>query len=636
MGKDTNEFVIIALKPIKGCEKKYLKVLKEDEIYYFYKNYSINKETDKIEFTSRIPSNLYSINGININISAIVGKNGSGKSTLVEMLLRIINNLSKRQNSLEHELEFTNGLRADFYFKTDNYYKIRILDKRIFVYKYNNKGERDKKTCRNFNLKQFFYTIAVNYSHYAYNLIDMGDNVDWLTGVFHKNDGYQTPLVINPMRTNGNIDINNENHLAKSRLIANLLLPVSGNKLNFRKLTENGTAVALNLSLLKSKKESVIYNLTTETEISNIKLNDIKIDKEKFKQEISKIFNYKFFRNLEDSYEIVLDYIFYKLVSIATTYIDYVEYFDMEGKCFNQDKLSEFINKLYNDESHITFKLKQALYFLGSKHIKLSSHTIKLEDLEVTIENQLKKFKKRESKFNRIYLIPPPIFDVDILLKSDKISKETYTLTSLSSGEKQLVYSISSILYHLINLDSITNYKERIGYKYVNIILEEIELYSHPEMQRKYIKYILECISRLNLKKIKSLNLCFVTHSPFILSDIPDKNIIFLNENGVKTSETKTFGGNIHDLLRNKFFLDEGFIGEFAKKKIQDTIDNLQEDSSVINDDNNEIIRTIELIGEPFLQMKLLEMYDSKFKCSTGNQYRIKQLEEEIKRLKNG
>ena len=32
--------------------------------------------------------------GVEVNVSAVVGKNGSGKSTLIEFLIRIINNIS--------------------------------------------------------------------------------------------------------------------------------------------------------------------------------------------------------------------------------------------------------------------------------------------------------------------------------------------------------------------------------------------------------------------------------------------------------------------------------------------------------------------------------------------------------------
>lgn len=42
----------------------------------------------------------------------------------------------------------------------------------------------------------------------------------WLKGIFHKNDGYQTPIVLHPMRDDGKLNVANENALAKhSRLV---------------------------------------------------------------------------------------------------------------------------------------------------------------------------------------------------------------------------------------------------------------------------------------------------------------------------------------------------------------------------------------------------------------------------------
>ncbi|NHQ67759.1 hypothetical protein HAV29_14040 [Elizabethkingia miricola] len=68
--------------------------------------------------------------------------------------------------------------------------------------------------------KDFFYTIVINYSHYGFNSKEVGE---WLDGIFHKNDGYQLPIVVNPYRNEGNIDINSEKELAASRFLVNIL-----------------------------------------------------------------------------------------------------------------------------------------------------------------------------------------------------------------------------------------------------------------------------------------------------------------------------------------------------------------------------------------------------------------------------
>lgn len=59
-----------------------------------------------------------------------------------------------------------------------------------------------------------------------------------------------------------------------------------------------------------------------------------------------------------------------------------------------------------------------------------------------------------------------------------------------------------------------------------------------------------------------------VTHSPFVISDLPRKNIHFLGK-GEKSSET--FCANIHDMLNQSFFMDYS-VGEIARKEIEHII----------------------------------------------------------------
>lgn len=68
---------------------------------------------------------------------------------------------------------------------------------------------------------------VVSYNTMKKNLKD-DDNRDikliesksWIKGLFHKNDGYQTPIVITPMRNIGIIDTNTEIKLAEERLMS--------------------------------------------------------------------------------------------------------------------------------------------------------------------------------------------------------------------------------------------------------------------------------------------------------------------------------------------------------------------------------------------------------------------------------
>lgn len=654
-------FQIIAIKPIKGCHKKYLKLLTEDSIYYLYREFTVDENNDRISFEKKIPEQLYDVECLNneklkICISAISGKNGSGKSTIIELLFLAINNFSFRLNKKNRkaDLIYVDDVRVEFYFKTfsiqrnkgvEKFYKVKVFDDEVTIHRYRKvKGgfELYQPAISDdiYKLQDFFYTVTINHSHYAYNTDDLGD---WLNGLFHKNDAYQTPLVLNPMRTKGDFKISTENHLVKSRLISNLVKPTT--KFNFKKLTDNLEAIELDITLNDTKREKIIYELPTDDPKINekIKLKDLNLNEDLIYKKINKYYKFSYDSNNKNKLRIALDYLKYKLVNICVTYSDYERYFSKNNKKFNEELFDEYFNELFvNDESHITFKLKQTL-----NYIRFSNNNIPIKKQRVPlkkISDFISKIKenKNYSKINAIELIPPPFFNTDIILNSEK--NEKIEFKTLSSGEKQKIYSISSILYHLSNLDSVKNTRTKTAYTNVNIILEEIELYFHPEMQRNFINDILNSISGIELNKIKAINFCFVSHSPFILSDIPKENIMFLENINNKAmqilKDRTTFGANIHDLLKDGFFMNKGSIGEFAKKRITETIQwmnfMLEEKEKPLNEDFELLVKDkeyhkniIEIIDEPIIKSKLLEMYSEIF----GNEERKKHLKYEIDRL---
>ena len=64
-------------------------------------------------------------------------------------------------------------------------------------------------------------------------------------------------------------------------------------------------------------------------------------------------------------------------------------------------------------------------------------------------------------------------------------------------------------------------------------MMDEAELYFHPEYQRKLIANMIDMVAacHINASKIRSVNLIIATHSPFVLSDIPKSRILYL-QNG--------------------------------------------------------------------------------------------------------
>ncbi len=636
-----SETKVIAIQPKQGCWEKHLKILKSEQLYQFYNNYKIDKLTGDIEKNYDLPKKFFSQEShFPISISAVVGKNGTGKSTLVELLFKAINNIALYSGSMQSELKKIPGLFVDLYIETDRFYKISVTPNAIKVYQYNAKGRQvGMKDFGSIDLRRFFYTVAINYSHYAYNSAEFGEDSVWLEKLFHKNDGYQIPLVINPMRTKGDIDINNENHLVKSRLITTILLPARNQDFSFRRLTENYTATSLKLTIEKSVIEKVIYEIhDVKNNITEmVSLSNLNVDQELVLKTMNRVypFNYKAKSTIRN---LAYNYLIYKMVNIALKYDGYKQYFEKNEKRFVESDLLIFCKELIYDGSHITFKLMQTLNFLRYEHIDFNNGILQLNDLSREISKITSTRSARRK--TEIELIPPPIFKVEILLRNELEEKDHIEFETLSSGQKQMIYSVSSLLYHLVNLNSVTRTsKRRIAYSYINIVFEEIELYFHPEMQRLYINTIINGINNLSLDRLKGINIMFITHSPFILSDIPKSNILFLNAKGLPdpiADRFDTFGGNIHTLLSHSFFLENGLIGEFAKRKIEKSIKQLNSSDQLNKISKDDLKKTIQLIGEPFLRNKLLDMFYSKFPNDLDKQAEIQTLQSRLNILLNG
>ncbi|MDZ7817235.1 MAG: AAA family ATPase [Aliarcobacter sp.] len=191
------------------------------------------------------------------------------------------------------------------------------------------------------------------------------------------------------------------------------------------------------------------------------------------------------------------------------------------------------------------------------------------------------------------------IFRIDIIDKNDKKFNE------LSFGEQQLL-KVLNIIYYLANTKDIEK---------LLIFLDEIDIGFHPEWQKKVIKYILQLTK---IMEDKEFHLLVSAHSPFILSDIPNQNIVFLNKdekgnckNVTNDTNIGTFGANIHTLLSHGFFMKDGLMGEFAKSKIDLAIKYLNQ-KILTKDELDYCENIISIIGEPIIKRQLQKMLDSK------------------------
>ena len=169
-------------------------------------------------------------------------------------------------------------------------------------------------------------------------------------------------------------------------------------------------------------------------------------------------------------------------------------------------------------------------------------------------------------------LLPPVYFKCSLIFKKDG-TDDTFELKNMSSGERQMLYSNSAILYHIINIVNATEDTRIIRYKHINIIYDEVELYAHPEFQRDFIFKLITLLRNIHIDSnlIRSINIIIATHSPFIVSDVPDNNILALKNGEVCEINGQTYCANIYDLLKNSFFLDYP-MGEMARKRIDEVV----------------------------------------------------------------
>lgn len=707
---DEHNFKLLAIRPLVGCERKFAKSLKLGVIYKLYNEYDYlgntgsvvgvdeddENEVANVVYNSKIPPNLYTVKTgdgreLQVNISAVVGKNGAGKSTLLELLYTLSYSIAIKEELISDLLYNLKRFKetGDHFF-SDRVHEIQSTVDDLFLEIYYSKGDsifmlRNEKVSYSLyeldgkwrqidssRINYLFYTIVINYSIYALN--SSLNNNFWLNSLFHKNDGYKTPIVINPFRVEGNIDINTEFHLAQTRILSNL----SGEYLSGNYIVANKRIIALEFNILPEQLESFdnisfknifeLYEKENEESVVQLfaklceTLVNYKIESQKigileqllekdleFNRLIEK-YTYKDYDEPINNEQIIylsLKYAIRKIFRICRQYDDFRGFYGILSKDKPVPKLnsiSKLIIALKEDNSHITIKLKQILYsvkenyFDGSwmtiRNPKNSNHKAYRYSLDIdTFLSIIKLAQKNNPDIETEQLLPVAFFKPNFILTSEDATDSELIFQTLSSGEQQIIQSIQSIIYHLVNLNSVfSSYSaDKIRYEYVNIILDEIELYYHPEYQKKYIAELLKSISKVTINNIKGINLLFSTHSPFLLSDIPNENILRLKKGEIVNSSEPTFGSNIYDLLANDFFISDGFIGDYSLSEIRKILDYTQ--SGIFNEKiHNYSLEIVNLIGDEVIKNKLLQLLDE-IESLRPNEEQLIMLEKQLREI---
>lgn len=584
-------------------------------MYYFCNDYYITENGICLrdEYVKPLPNDFFSLDTnskLQINISAVVGMNGDGKSTLIELVMRLINNCAKHYRLTDKDnLLRIDGVKAELYYLLDDaVYCIREVEENNYtsLLKY---ADVSDSNARQWNkqmtpvksvskMNELFYTIVSNYSHYAYNTKDFraewNDNIQsqeesekcWLHYLFHKNDGYRTPITIHPYRYEGNININREIELTMQRLMALYIQEpnLRENDHSFRRigdkdaeilqLTDLGYSKLQEVTIVQyfkdNKSNSSLSGCINQIEevikkyddmvVENLHDNTLEIiencldlltgEKEpsykKFlnhcyewigkrrsmyssKSDLRQLLNalMKYVNNVNDSlpfnrfakkykrydklnirqltrlrllyetmkswnfstnifmveYEKLTDiercqhYIVYKTINICAVYPEYRDYLDKKdngwnntGLVFNTSVITEVVEQIKIDTTHVTLKLRQCLNFIDQRQKEDCNIFEFLSDanLQYKLGNDFKgcllvRFDNLKSYYKKspfpLDLLPPPIYKTDILYQSERYENTYIPYKYLSSGEKQLLNNFGALIYHLRNLDSVTDNK---------------------------------------------------------------------------------------------------------------------------------------------------------------------------------
>ena len=605
------------------------------KLFFEERNYDVIQK--EIALNQKYINKLYSLAlsgehlNFSLNVNCIVGKNGTGKSTLMDIYFRIINNFSVKTNSYfptekrVFDTIWAPGFDAELYYECDG--NIGCIHSQMakggdFPVKlyYGNFEDLfsqtiDKDGIVKFICSSFFYSIGINYSLYSYS----GEE-KWKNKIYHKNDGYYTPIVLLPYRDSNSIDINNENHLAEERV--SILSLLFGEK---NELVKGYVPYEIHYEIRPQKtyvnrlNKKIIQYYKADWNNEKIPLKELSATIKRYINILSLQWGKKL--TVQDNKTEIMTnglyYLAYKTIKMCVTYSAYKKFNifrllnnidnnkDKVGKY--EDKLGIIITQILDNTDHTSLKIRQSYKFLSQANNLLKTKGI------IKADTFIEEYVPKGTSYEDVYMaLFPPFFKTTFFYRKTSEKKGNIQLKDMSSGESQLLNSISYIIYHLENLQSVRKTEGKVKYKHVSLLFDEAELYYHPEYQRMFIHYLIKCLSQCKILDISSINITIVTHSPFMLSDIPSSNVLCLRDG--KTNNfipaEKTFSANIYDLLKNQFFLDApvGKMAEEVFNTIIDDYNNKKVSSSEYSDNKDFYNWLVGQIGDEYFKKTIKKM----------------------------
>nr|WP_199082624.1 AAA family ATPase [Pedobacter sp. ASV19] len=547
-----------------------------------------------------------------LNATGIIGKNGAGKSTLIDCLKLLGGNISAIRTPLIFSVrDQDKGIIYTCYY--DREVHEGALNEWVTVRFSRNHPKKDLNLITRPYWLDLLATPAVQ--NLPFDLREI--NTCFFTNAFHSHSEASFTGIFN-LSTNARLDRFmkslveeriSEDRKRREREIEPLTYELSGfHKIELRSM----------LSFLSYAKERSTHKIPDLPETLVFKFNFDDLDflmydmDSRFRGSVEEL---KMIHDIAlEQIRATEDYVqaFNKLVILCTYYYLLKWEFVEDGS--RKASFYEYMEDSIHDPGRLFENLLRTIErfsYSSKRHIML------VHELRDGLFGQLRRMRfegkwdrKNITDFtfqidNRLWPVLSRIHDI---IDIEHLQFITYEWGGgLSTGQE-------AFISHFSRLHDI---KRKVGSKPIWLLIDEGDLHFHPEMQKEYFSQLLTFVGFLFSRN--QVQIILSTHSPFIVSDLPKQNLIFLKNGAAGNCEVDsenikqdTFGANIHDLFKDSLFLSGSLMGDYAKSKIDEII-NWCNDPDENKRSLVEYYRSlVNVIGEPIIKMKLSEMIAKK------------------------
>lgn len=617
---------------------KQLKICNEDFNLHGKYYFSVQSETKEITLTIN-ESYINNFYGNNIKINSIVGKNGLGKSTLLKFLQFVICKLNNKQKVYEYPFVWWRW--CAIHTKNNKLYYSESTTTKKDGLRFPSRGDEDFLFESQYTIESKPIDIHIDESILK---VDTNSTSLYYSPFFE----FEEPKV----DSIDFIDVSNDFLFYESKHAKEIDEQALSQTLNFRReeIKRQISFIEFGDYILDDSNRfykdfmhqgiSVFFNGTIKK--FNSQQRYIDFDDIKFYEKFDEIYmrslrstrDYLKGETLRD-YEIFIarDSFYKRIIEI----LFYVFEYRPEPK---EDKKGNYRPKiqLYNFTEDDFKKGLPKIFeqFIVNLNIGIDNKSL-FNLIETCVNEIIKKFKSYD--VDNDYFIYD-IEDVKDFLRIERdilgiISPKsdlplfTFDWPNLSTGEKAYLNLFSRIHYGLFEkINSDQKFKD---VNLIYILIDEGSTGFHPQWQKEFLNKLILFSNEINpIKK----HFIITSHSPYLLSDIQIEDVISIGKSDdYRFPLENTFGANIHELLADKFYLENTFMGDFARNKIEEIGKELINDNFLTEDRASEIEKIINIIGEPILKERLEFLFLEKIGKKTKDEI-ILELQNEINKLK--